>query len=47
MYDGVPLPPGVEIISYADDLALLVPATTTDEVRARAEEAVDQVQRWM
>ena len=50
MYDGVldvPLPPDVEVIGYADDLALLVPATTTDEVRARAEEAVDQVQRWM
>ncbi|XP_052901402.1 uncharacterized protein LOC128307896 [Anopheles moucheti] len=50
MYDGVlsvPLPPGAEIIGYADDLVLLAPGTTPTSAAATAEEAVSAVDRWL
>nr|BAC57902.1 reverse transcriptase [Anopheles gambiae] len=50
MYDGVldiALPPDAEILGYADDLVLLVPGTTPDNVKAAAEEAIISVMEWM
>lgn len=50
MYDGVldlELPEGVEIVGYADDLALLVPGTTPQQASQLASTAVAIIADWM
>ena len=50
MYDGVlgvELPPGAELIGYANDLVLLAPGTTPAAAAVVAEEAVSAVDRWL
>ena len=50
MYDGVlgvTLPEGAEVIGYADDLVVLVPAVTPQAASSKAEEAVQAVVEWL
>lgn len=50
-YDGVlemeGLPEGVEIIAYADDLAVMVTAKTESTLQDKANEVLDRVVQWM
>lgn len=50
MYDGVlrlRLPKGVKIIGFADDIAIVVVAKDTEQVRVAANEAIAQVRQWL
>lgn len=50
MYDGVlgvALPPGAEIVGYADDLVLLCPGVSLEACKDTAERAVEAVSSWM
>lgn len=49
-YDGVlrlEMPPGVRMIAYADDLALLVMARSEDALELIANDALRRVSDWM
>uniref|UniRef100_A0A2M4ADW9 Putative waldo-6 aae n=1 Tax=Anopheles triannulatus TaxID=58253 RepID=A0A2M4ADW9_9DIPT len=50
MYDGVltlPLPEGVQIVGFADDIVLSVTGISVDDVEGLANEAIDLVLEWM
>ena len=50
LFDGifrVSLPPGTELIGYADDLALVVTGKTADDVKSKAEEGIHNIDRWL
>ena len=44
---GVDVPRGVELVGYADDLAVIVTGKRKEEVERRAEVALEEVTRWM
>ncbi|XP_049300385.1 uncharacterized protein LOC125773783, partial [Anopheles funestus] len=50
LYDGVlgvQLPEGAEVIGYADDLVVLVPATTPQAASSTAERAIAVIMDWL
>lgn len=44
---GIQMPEGVQMVAYADDLALVVKAKGEEVLQSRANEALERVQRWM
>lgn len=50
MYDGVlrtDLPPGVEVVGYADDIVLTVMGDSVEQVETRTTQAIGTVVKWM
>lgn len=50
MYDGVlrlALPPGVKIVGFADDIAVVAVAKHTHEIEAAANEAIRRIKGWL
>lgn len=50
MYDGllrVPLPEGVEMVAFADDVALAITGKNGDQIKIRGDEALRVVSRWL
>lgn len=50
MYDGVlrlPLPPGVKIIGFADDIAVVTVAKYTHEIETATNEAICRIKNWL